>query len=172
MGGAVAALLALRTPERVASLTLLAPGGFGPEINHRLLRRYAAAVEMEELEVICEQFFGWNTPLPRDELENLASERRRPGAREALCEIVDLLIDGDRQGVLDRRALADAPFPTKVLWGTQDRVLPTRQAHRLPGTVAGHIFEGVGHMLHLEVPGEVARLISDNVASGEARTVS
>ena len=38
MGGAVATLMAL-SPERVASLTLLAPGGFGPEINGPLMRR-------------------------------------------------------------------------------------------------------------------------------------
>ncbi|MCP4318771.1 MAG: alpha/beta fold hydrolase [Hyphomicrobiales bacterium] len=41
MGGAVATLIALRTPDIVASMTLLAPGGYGPEINHCLLRRYA-----------------------------------------------------------------------------------------------------------------------------------
>ncbi len=41
-------------------------------------------------------------------------------------------------------------MPIKVLWGTQDRVLPTRQAHKLPGVVATHIFERTGHMLHLE----------------------
>lgn len=169
MGGAVAALVSLRQPEQVASLTLLAPGGFGPEINHRLLRRYAAASAFDELEMIWEQFFGWNAALPREDLKALVAERRRPGALEALSEIVDRLIDGERQGVLDRHALGSAPFPTKVLWGTQDRVLPTRQAHRLPGTIAGHIFEGVGHMLHLEVSEAVARLIDDNVASGEAR---
>ena len=43
MGGAIAALTALFQPQRVASLTLLSPGGFGPEINQRLLKRYAAA---------------------------------------------------------------------------------------------------------------------------------
>ncbi|MGT2467378.1 alpha/beta fold hydrolase [Mesorhizobium atlanticum] len=43
MGGAVATLMALADSGRVASLTLLAPGGFGPEINAALLRRYAAA---------------------------------------------------------------------------------------------------------------------------------
>lgn len=172
MGGAVAALVALRQPERVGSLTLLAPGGFGPEINHRLLRRYAEAAALDELEVIWEQFFGWNRPLPREDLEALVAERRRPGAVKALAEILDCLIDGERQGMLDRRALETAPFPTKVLWGTQDRVLPTRQAHRLPGTVAGHIFEGVGHMLHLEVPEAVAQLIDDNIAAGNARATA
>jgi pimeloyl-ACP methyl ester carboxylesterase len=37
MGGAVAALMGMRAPDRVASLTLLAPGGFGPDIAEPLL---------------------------------------------------------------------------------------------------------------------------------------
>ena len=43
LGGAAAALAALRAPKSCASLTLLAPGGFGPEINERLLGRYSQA---------------------------------------------------------------------------------------------------------------------------------
>jgi pyruvate dehydrogenase E2 component (dihydrolipoamide acetyltransferase) len=53
-------------------------------------------------------------------------------------------------------------MPTKVVWGAQDRVLPTRQAHRLPGHIAVHVFEGVGHMLPHEIPDAVARLIREN----------
>ena len=49
MGGAIATLMALADPSRVASLTLLAPGGFGPEINAGLLRRYAAANGRKEI---------------------------------------------------------------------------------------------------------------------------
>jgi len=43
MGGAIASLVGLFAPDVVASLTLLAPGGFGPEINHRMLQAYARA---------------------------------------------------------------------------------------------------------------------------------
>jgi pimeloyl-ACP methyl ester carboxylesterase len=49
-----------------------------------------------------------------------------------------------------------------VIWGTQDRVLATRQAHRLPGRIAVHIFEGTGHMLPQEIPGDAAKLILEN----------
>ena len=38
MGGTVATLAALLDPKRVTSLTLLASGGHGPEINGSLLR--------------------------------------------------------------------------------------------------------------------------------------
>ena len=49
MGGAVACLMGLRAPDRVASLTLLAPGGFGPFINGPLLHRFATPATADEL---------------------------------------------------------------------------------------------------------------------------
>jgi len=165
MGGAVAALVALRSPELVASLTLLAPGGFGPEINHRLLRRYAAATDAAEMEVLLEQFFGWEFKLPKFLAKTAAESRARPGGAATLSAIADEIIDGSVQKTLPRDEMAALPMPIKVLWGTQDRVLPTRQAHKLPGIVATHIFERVGHMVHLEIPKETVRLILQNAAS-------
>ncbi|SHN00227.1 alpha/beta fold hydrolase [Roseibium suaedae] len=162
MGGAVAALVALRAPERIASLTLLAPGGFGPEINHKLLRRYAAATDPAEMEALLEQFFGWSFKLPKFLARTAAESRAKPGAAETLKAIADEIIDGDVQKTLPLRELADLPCPIKVVWGTQDRVLPTRQAHKLPGMISAHVFDGVGHMPHLEVPREVTRLILQN----------
>lgn len=165
MGGAVAALIALRNPELAASLTLLAPGGFGPEINHRLLRRYAAATQTDTMETLLEQFFGWEFKLPKFLARTAAESRARPGAAATLQAIADEIIDGSVQKTLPRSDLAALPMPIKVVWGTQDRVLPTRQAHKLPGTVATHIFERVGHMVHLEIPQETIRLILQNAAA-------
>lgn len=162
MGGAVAALIALRNPDLVASMTLLAPGGFGPEINHRLLRRYAVASDPEIMEVLLEQFFGWEFKLPKFLAKTAAESRARPGAAATLETIAGEIIDGTVQKTLPRDELAALTMPIKVVWGTQDRVLPTRQAHKLPGTVATHIFERVGHMVHLEIPKETTRLILQN----------
>lgn len=166
MGGAIATLIALRAPERFASLTLLAPGGFGVEINHRLLRRYAAASDETDIQILLEQFFGWECPIPRKLAGHIAEARQRPGATDALKAIVDQIIDGDVQKVLPREKIGDLGIPVKVIWGTQDRVLPTRQSHGLPGVVATHVFERVGHMPHLEIQREVTRLILENIASG------
>jgi pimeloyl-ACP methyl ester carboxylesterase len=162
MGGAVAVLAALRDAKRALSLTLLAPGGFGEEINHRLLYRYAAATEKRELKFVLEQFFGWDRPLPADLVDRIARDRRVKGARAALLSIFETFVADGSQKTIPRTELQRLIMPTKVLWGTQDRVLPTRQAHRLPGHIAVHVFEGVGHMLPYEVPDEVARLVLEN----------
>ena len=162
MGGTAAALAALMAPERAASLTLLAPGGFGREVNHRLLRRYAGASEESELALLLENFFGWDAAVPAGLAAAQAAERRAPGAIPALQRIVETFFDDDRQKTFATADLAQLNLPVKVLWGTQDRVLPTRQAHKLPGRIGVHIFERAGHMLLQEIPQEVAHLILEN----------
>ena len=168
LGGALAASLALGGAVRPVSMTLIAPGGFGPEINHRLLARFAESLSPAETLVTLEQFFGWSRPIPPGIAEAVSKARRAPGAPQRLQAILAEMCDGEgRQKRIDRMALDDLGCPVKVIWGTQDRVLPTRQSHRLPGAVAGHVFEEVGHMPHLEVPEAVLRLIREAVAAGE-----
>lgn len=162
MGGTIAALLALRAPELAASLTLLAPGGFGPEINQRLLTRYARAIRRDELQDALENMFGWNNPVPEGVLDDHVRMRAVPGQRERLLAIVDQIACDGVQGVIARDELRKLKVPVKVVWGTQDRVLPTRQAHHMPGMFGVHIFEDTGHMLQNERPAEVAALIAQN----------
>ncbi|MDA4847370.1 alpha/beta fold hydrolase [Hoeflea poritis] len=167
MGGSVATLIALRAPGRIASMTLLAPGGYGPEINHRLLRRYASAGTRSEMLAALENMFGWNNAVPDKLLDDLVAARGEPGAAEGLGVILENMLqrDGDDlyQGTFRRADLAELQMPVKVLWGTQDRVLPTRQAHRLPPMFAAHVFENTGHMLIEERPDAVISLIRQNM---------
>ena len=167
MGGAVATLIALRTPELVASMALLSPGGYGPEINHRLLRRFASATGSDEMLGALENMFGWNCDIPRSLVEALTASRAVPGAVGRLNAILDAMLKQRgsdlEQGMFGRDALAKLPMPVKVLWGTQDRVLPTRQAHRLPPMFAAHVFENTGHMLIEERGAEVVSLVRQNI---------
>lgn len=170
MGGAVAALMAMRAPRQVASLTLLAPGGFGPEINLPLLARYAEARTRETLLAALEQMFGWNRDVPQLLLDQRLLARNMPGAVDALKLILPAMTTGEglerRQGTLPREDLAALRMPVKVLWGTQDRVLPTRQAHKLPPMFATHVFEETGHMLIEEQEEAVIALIRQNIRAG------
>jgi pyruvate dehydrogenase E2 component (dihydrolipoamide acetyltransferase) len=168
MGGAAAAIAAMKG-RGAQSLTLLAPGGFGPEINHRLLRRYAAATAEDEVALLLEQFFGWSSPVPVSLAKETAQARTTAGATAALQRIVETFFDGAHQRELRLDELGQLDMPIKVLWGTQDRVLPTRQAHKLPGRIAVHVFEEVGHMLPYEIPEEAARLMLQNCRAGDER---
>lgn len=163
MGGAIACVMALENPQMVKSLTLLAPGGFGPEVNARLIKRFAAADSEEELLPLLEPFYGWRKSVPQGALVELAASRQHPGVGEHLTALADYLFGDDTQREVGREAVAALEIPVKVIWGTQDRITPTRQAHKLPGVFAGHIFEGVGHSLADEIPAEIARLLREQM---------
>lgn len=162
MGGAVACLIAMAQPQAVHSLCLLAPGGFGPEINAKLLKRFAAATTREQLEPLFEQFYGWRNPVPAGSVDQLVAQRQLPEVHDYFIWLADRLFGNDLQREIDRDAVAGLGIPIKVIWGTQDRVTPTRQAHKLPGMFGAHVFEGVGHSIADEIPDAVARLIGEN----------
>jgi pyruvate dehydrogenase E2 component (dihydrolipoamide acetyltransferase) len=163
MGGAVAGIVGLIRPDLVERLVLLAPGGFGPEMNVRLLRRYAAMTDEAQIALVLEQFFGPASPLP-DTLPRLVAEQRAdPAVRRSLAAMVEVLAKGDGQGTLPLDKLAEAPFPVSLVWGLKDTVLPVTQAIEAPAVFARHLLPGVGHMPHLEAPELVTRILAQSV---------
>lgn len=163
MGGAVAALMALAAPEKVASLTLLAPGGFGPEINGPLLRRYAGARDLAEISACLGAMSGpASTPSPRI-VEMLFQMRKRPGQLEKLAEIATAMTRDDRQGVIPRDQLGRLAMPVMVVWGSDDAVLPFTQADDLPARFHVHHVLQAGHMLIEEAPDLMASIIRRNM---------
>lgn len=159
MGGAVATLMAMNAPERVASLTLVAPGGFGPDINGDLLARYAAARTEAELAACLAEMAVPGFVPPADLVAAMLRERAVPGQGEKLREIAAMIAKDNRQGVIPREGLAALAMPVSVLWGTDDVVLPYEQTRDLPAMFGLHSFAGAGHMLLDERPEEVAALI-------------
>lgn len=168
MGGATATIVAFKLAEqrRLASLTLVAPGGFGPEINSRLLRRFAAATEAHEIHSLLEQFFGFEKPVPLAAAARMAEARRDPRVGATLVRVAEAILDGEKQKSFDLARLVDLPHPIRLIWGDQDRVLPLGQTRNVPGIVGVHVFDGVGHMPHLEVSREVSRLVAESAAIG------
>ncbi len=158
-GGAVATLLASAKPQSVASLTVLAPGGYGPEINGALLRRYGAAVEADEIRSCLAAMSGPSSAPPDHAVNVLAKMRRRPGQTEMLARIAAEISRDDRQGVISRDALAALAIPVSIMWGTADPLLPYSQTQGLPPRFSLHTAEGFGHMLPEEAPDLVVEMI-------------
>ncbi|MCO5063768.1 MAG: alpha/beta fold hydrolase [Rhizobiaceae bacterium] len=160
MGGAIATLVALMAPERVASLTLIAPGGYGPQINAPLLRDYGAAVEKDEITRRFLEMCGPEAEMPAGLAERMERDRGVAGQREMLEKIAALITRDGRQGVLPPADVAALAMPVAVIWGTEDRVLPYAQMATMPPDWTKITLEGAGHMLLEEAPGEVAKLIA------------
>ena len=162
MGGAVATLMALADPERVASLTLLAPGGFGQEINGPLLRRYAAAADTHEIRTCLAAMSAPRSLPPDHAVEVLSRMRGRPGQLLRLVEAAAAMTRDDRQGVIPRERLESLDMPVMVVWGAEDPLLPVCQAEGLPAHFHLHHVLDAGHMLVEEAPDLVAAIVRRN----------
>ena len=165
MGGAVALAVAARHPGRIASLTLIAPSGFGSEINAGYLRGFADAQTRRELKPVVGQLFADEQLVTRQLVEDLLAYKRLDGVGEALHALVDTLLDGDVQRA-DSAALMAAigdTVPVTVVWGRADRIIPAAQAESVAGAVR-HLVDGAGHMPHMERPAEVQAAIEETIA--------
>ena len=165
MGGAVALVVAARDPARIASLTLIAPSGFGPEINAGFLRGFAGAQTRRELKPLVGQLFADESLVTRQLVDDLLAYKRLDGVDEALHALAGALLDGDAQRG-DSAALVAAvggTVPVTVVWGAADRIIPAAQAEAVGGAIR-HLIDGAGHMPHMERPGEVQTAIEQTIA--------
>jgi pyruvate dehydrogenase E2 component (dihydrolipoamide acetyltransferase) len=165
LGAAVALAVAARAPARVASLTLIAPSGFGPEINARFLRGFADAQTRRELKPLVGELFADESLVTRQLVDDLLAYKRLDGVDQALHALAGTLLDGDVQRG-DSAALVAAiggPVPVTVVWGSADRIIPAAQAESVAGAVR-HLIDKAGHMPHMERPGDVQAAIEETIA--------
>jgi pimeloyl-ACP methyl ester carboxylesterase len=153
MGGAIALDLALRYPDRVAGLGLVATGAklrVAPAILDGIQQDAQAAVRL-----ICDFAFGPEAP----------AEMRRLGRRQmgetpaavlygdfAACDAFDVL-----------GQLGHIRSPAAVVCGTQDVLTPSKYAVYLRDHIPGatlHLVEGAGHMVMVEQPGAVVSALT------------
>jgi pyruvate dehydrogenase E2 component (dihydrolipoamide acetyltransferase) len=159
MGGAVAAVLAARRPEQIATLTLIAPSGLGPEINATFIdgfvrmsrRRYA--VEVLNLLV--------HDPalVSRTMVEDVLRYKRIDGVTAALETVAQAWFAGGRQ---TRNVIAEITAlaaPVQIIWGRNDNIIPVAHAEAVASRLPVHILEAAGHLPHMEKSGDVNRLI-------------
>lgn len=162
MGGAVAALIGLRAPTLVASLTLVAPGGFGPQINESLLRRLACA-EGDGLRAVLDEMSGPGFATLTRDVAGASALHGAYGQREKLEEIVKMIARDGRQGEIPRETLATLTMPVTVLWGDADPVLPYSQSAGLPPAFKLETLPGKGHMLLNEARSAVLAAIRRSI---------
>jgi pyruvate dehydrogenase E2 component (dihydrolipoamide acetyltransferase) len=163
LGGAVATAVAAGLSVEARSLFLLAPAGFGPEINGGFVEGFAAATGEAALRVWMRELVA--DPAALSDSFVRATQRVRADGRLAAAQtrLAALLFSGGTQLFSVRGLLNKLAVPTKVIAGTADRVIPHSQFSGLPGTVGIHRFGGLGHMPQLEDRASVARLLRELV---------
>lgn len=162
MGGAIAVLIALRAPALVRSLTLIAPGGFGPEINGPLLERFARA-HGDSMRQCMNDMSGPGFETLTRYVAATAAMHGAKGQRAKLEQIAQMIAKDSRQGEIPRAQLASLAMPVSVMWGDADPVLPYSQTVDLPETFELETLPGKGHMLPIEAQRAVTAAIRRTV---------
>lgn len=165
LGGAAALALVRLGRLAVRSVTLLAPGGLGPEINAGFLAGLARATTAQALERWLTVMVGAPSALPAGFAQAALRQMEKTGNREAIAAMAESLFPDGTQGFDLATALAELDVPTRLIWGKLDRIIPVAHAARAPGFAAVHLLDGIGHVPQIEAPALTARLISETVRS-------
>src|SRR6516162_4562733 len=159
MGGAIAALAALRRPERVATLTLVAPAGLGPEINSWFIDGFVRASRRREAVEVLGLLVDDPALVSRAMVEDVLRYKRLDGVALALAKIAAAWFPGGRQSLDLTGRIGALTMPVQLVWGRNDRIIPVAHGEALAAHLPVHILDAAGHLPHMEKAGEVSRLI-------------
>jgi pimeloyl-ACP methyl ester carboxylesterase len=178
LGGAVATAVAERAPERIRSLVLLAPAGFGrmhlaEAISIPGIRNLTAAalpLALANPLVLTAAYMTMVTAGELPEAEMLQRVMRQalrgmPGARDATRAVVAAGLSA--HGFHRRRVAFDGPVA--AVWGARDHLVPPGHAaglRRALPQAAVHVWSGMGHHPQRERPGALAELIETAATAG------
>ena len=158
LGGAICLAVAGRAPERIRSLTLLAPAGLGQPADGGYIRGFAEATSSKQLKPVLQKLFADPELVTRQLVNDTLKYKRLEGVEQALLTIAGAGIR-ETIGIQVLSDIADR-IPVSVIWGQQDAVIaaPEPQAFRDAG-VELHLLPGVGHMAMVEAADAVNRLV-------------
>ena len=158
LGAAVAAKLAALAPERVASLVLIAPAGFGGGVDESFMAGFVAADRRKEMKAVLEMLFADPRLVSREIVEGVLRHKRLDGANAALAAIRAAVFPGGSPAEDMAPALAAWTGPVLAIRGEADRVAAPPV---LPASVALHNLPDIGHMPQMEAAGTVNALIAE-----------
>ena len=165
MGGAIATILAVRHPERAASLTLVAAAGLGGEINTGFIDSFIRAGRRREVVEVLNQLVNDPALVSRAMIEDVLRYKRLDGVAAALTAIAAVWFADGHQHLDLREPLKTLALPVQLIWGRDDRIVPVAHAEALAKWLPVHILDATGHLPHLEKSSEVSRLL-DRLITG------
>ncbi len=159
MGGGIAISFAVRQPERVATLSLIAPASLGPEVNAAFIDGFVRLSRRREAVEMLSQLVHDPALVSRAMVEEVLRYKRLDGVSAALTAIAAEWFPEGRQRADRAAAVAELRLPVQIIWGRDDRIIPVAHAEALATQVPVQILERTGHLPHMERAGEVNRLI-------------
>lgn len=171
LGGGLALALAKSGAVPVCSLTLIAPYGLGPEIDHTFIAGFTRATRIESLRPWLARLFADPASMPAGFAEGVMRLRGDKQREDQQMLAEAFFPDGTQRYDL-RDMLRGITVPTRIVWGRRDAVIPWQHALSAPGTVALHLLANAGHLPQLEAPDETAAILAQQVDHTDKRQAS
>ncbi|MFB9122565.1 acetoin dehydrogenase dihydrolipoyllysine-residue acetyltransferase subunit [Paraburkholderia dipogonis] len=162
-GGAVAAAIAEKEPDKVASLTLIAPVGLSKEINRAFLADFVAAERRRPLLNVLERLFSDPSKITSEMVEGTLQFKRLEGVQEALSRIAESIANDDGQARSIGAALEKLQCPVMAIWGERDAIIPVPEQSKLPSNVELRVIPEVGHMPQMEASSALNDAVFENI---------
>jgi pyruvate dehydrogenase E2 component (dihydrolipoamide acetyltransferase) len=159
LGGAIAVEMAGRAPDRVSALTLIAPAGFGTEINGAFIEGFIAEGRPRKLRPVLEMLVADRDGHRRHGRGGVEVQTPRRGGR-GVTDGFERQFFRRSAAQLVRERLAGLKVPINVVWGEGDRILPAAHGDGLPPNVRVTRIAGAGHIPHMEKAAEVNAAIT------------
>ena len=163
LGAAVAVALADRGNLDIRSLTLIAPAGLGPWINGDFIAGFVGAKTEAALRVWMQNLVHAPDRLGDAMVRAAFAARSGPVPTGALAALAPTLFDANTQLFSIKPALQRLDCTCRVIFGLHDGILRPSDADGLPGRVAVHRLDGVGHLPQVEAAALVGRLIAETI---------
>ncbi|HEY5053820.1 MAG TPA: alpha/beta fold hydrolase [Solirubrobacterales bacterium] len=183
LGGGIAMQFTYQFPEMVERLVLVSSGGLGPEVSFVLraaalpgadlfigatagvgqyagsaLGRGLAAIGLRPNADVAEVARGY---------ASLSEAERRKAFLATLRSVVGT--QGQRVAAGDRLYLAEA-LPILIVWGSNDPIIPVGHGEGAHESLVGsrlEVFDGVGHLPQLEMPGRFVAILTEFLTETE-----
>jgi len=163
LGGAVALAVVQQALGRVKSVTLIAPAGLGPDVNGAFIDGLCRAETEAALRPWMAELVSDPALLSASFIATAHKQLASAHKRAALRSMAQSLMPHGTQAESLRHVLAQIQVPAKVIWGTDDRIIPSHHGLNLPGQVGLHVLRGVGHLPYVEQPQLVAALVAQQL---------
>jgi pyruvate dehydrogenase E2 component (dihydrolipoamide acetyltransferase) len=122
---------------------------------HRIITHLIDALNQEQVE----KLFADPKLITRQLIEDILKYKRLDGVQAALRTIASQFFPEGHQATVLRDQMASLAMPVLVIWGAEDRILPSFHCKDLPGNVRTEILAGCGHMVHMEAAQKVNQLV-------------
>lgn len=163
MGAAVALAIADEQPDRIGSLSLIAPFAFGSVVNQRYVSDFTSAQRSRDLHRCLALVFADSNAVRREMVEAVARYKRLDGVTEALQKIAAKSLR-EPASVEMSTGLKTLTARLLVLKGAHDNIVSPGP---VPDGVRAVTLEHSGHMPHMEEPGQVNELLLSHFADAD-----